>query len=81
MCNEETLIIPGHGNLSNKQELIVFQNMLKTVRSRVKTKIDKNMSLQKMIEAQILKDLDDTWGQGFLSSEQFLTIVYQGMTQ
>ena len=79
LCNEETLIIPGHGNLSNKQELIAFQDMLKTVRSLVKTGIDNNMPLQEMIEAQTLKDLDDTWGKGFLSSEQFLTIVYQSM--
>jgi glyoxylase-like metal-dependent hydrolase (beta-lactamase superfamily II) len=79
LCNEETLIIPGHGNLSNKQELIAFQNMLKTVSNRVKVGIAENMSLQEMIEAQTLEDLDENWGKGFLSSEQFLTIAYQGI--
>ena len=79
LCDDETLIIPGHGNLGQKKDLIAFQDMLKTVSNRVKANMAKNMSLEDMIKANVLKDLDEKWGQGSLSSEQFLTIAYKGM--
>ncbi len=79
LINEDTLIIPGHGKLGNEKELMAFQEMLKTVNDRVKTGIEENLSLQEMINANVLADLDDTWGKGFLSSEKFLTIAYNGI--
>lgn len=75
LCNDDTLIIPGHGQLGKKQDLIAFQDMLKTVSSRIKMSLAKNMSVEDMIKADILKDLDDKWGKGFLSSEQFIRIA------
>lgn len=81
VCNKDTLIIPGHGNLARKKDLIAFQDMLKTVSHRVKMSMRQNMSLEDMIKANLLKDLDAKWGKGFLSSEQFLTIAYQGINK
>ena len=79
LCNDDTIIIPGHGELSNRQELINFQKMLKTVDQRVKNAVANKMSLDDLIKANLLADLDETWGKGFLNSEQFLTIAYQGL--
>ncbi|ELR97798.1 MBL fold metallo-hydrolase [Gloeocapsa sp. PCC 73106] len=79
LCNEETLIIPGHGNLSNCQELGKYQEMLKTVNQRVEDGIAQQMSLEDLIAGNILADLDEKWGKGFLKAEQFITIAYQGM--
>lgn len=81
LCNEETLIMPGHGELSKRLQLIEFQNMLKTVNQRVKDALSKNMNLDAMIKANLLADLDAKWGKGFLNSEQFVTITYQGLTK
>jgi glyoxylase-like metal-dependent hydrolase (beta-lactamase superfamily II) len=79
LCNPETLIIPGHGNVSNCQELGEFQEMLKVVNQKVEDGIAKGMSLEDLITANILADLDEKWGQGFLNSEKFITIAYQGI--
>ncbi|BAQ64885.1 cyclase [Geminocystis sp. NIES-3709] len=81
LCNDETLIIPGHGPLGNKKELITFQEMLKTVNQRVKDGIAKNMTLDDLIKAKTIDDLQETWGKGFFNSDQFLTITYQGLTK
>ena len=81
LCNDETLIIPGHGKLSNQKELIAFQEMLRSVSGRVKEAIAKDTPLEQMIADKLLDDLDETWGNGFLNAEQFLTIVYQGMVK
>jgi hypothetical protein len=48
------------------------------VSTRVKTAIDAGTSLEDLLKAKPLADLDATWGQGFLNSDQFLTIVYEG---
>jgi glyoxylase-like metal-dependent hydrolase (beta-lactamase superfamily II) len=79
LCNQETLIIPGHGNLSNCQELGEFQEMLKIVNKKVEDGIGKGMSLDDLIAANILADLDAKWGQGFLDSQKFITVAYQGI--
>ena len=80
LCNKDTLIIPGHGALSNKDELVAFQDMLKTVSSRLKVAIAGNLSVDDMLQQGIFNDLDETWSKGFLSTEQFIKIAYQGAT-
>lgn len=80
-CNDETLIIPGHGKLSNKAELIEFKNMLSTVNQRVENAISKNMSLEEIIKANLLDDLNDKWEDGPINSTQLITLTYQGLTR
>ncbi|MGI0483064.1 MBL fold metallo-hydrolase [Geminocystis sp. CENA526] len=79
LCDDQTILIPGHGKVGNKQELIAFQEMLKIVNQRVKDSIEQNMTLDELIDKKILADLDDTWGKGVLNEKQFLTITYQGI--
>lgn len=81
LCNDDTIIIPGHGERGDRASLIKFQQMLKTVNDRVKERIAKNMSLEEIIKEKPLADLDKEWGDGFLTSDQFLTIAYQGIRQ
>lgn len=80
LCDDQSVIIPGHGEIGSKKDLIAFQDMLKTVNERVKEGMSKNMTLSDLMEAKILADLDETWGKGFLNSNQFLTMVYDGLT-
>lgn len=79
LCNDQTILIPGHGKVGNKEQLIAFQGMLKIVNQRVKDAIAKNTSLEDLLKAKILTDLDDTWGKGVLNADQFVTIAYQGI--
>lgn len=81
LCNEETLIIPGHGNLSHVQELKTFRDMLEIFSNRVKKAISENMTLEDLIKTKPLADLDETWGKGFLNSDQFITLAYQSFVK
>ncbi|MBE9114633.1 MBL fold metallo-hydrolase [Lusitaniella coriacea LEGE 07157] len=81
LIDDETHIIPGHGPLSNQAELMVYLEMLKTVRDRVKVAIDKGMSSEDFIASEPMADFPSTWGQGFLSTEQFLQIVYADLAR
>ena len=53
--NDKTIIIPGHGQLSGKQDLINYNTMLRTVRDRVKKEMDAGKSIDEIIETQPLK--------------------------
>ncbi|MGD2180852.1 MBL fold metallo-hydrolase [Lusitaniella coriacea] len=81
LIDDETHIIPGHGPLSNQAELMVYLEMLKTVRDRVKAAIDRGMSSEDFIASEPMADFPSTWGQGFLSTEQFLQIVYADLAR
>ena len=76
MADEQTQIIPGHGPLSTRSELEAYRRMLVAVRDRTQAAIDQGMSLENFVASNPTADYDATWGKGFLSPKQFLTIVY-----
>lgn len=79
--DKQTKIIPGHGKLSNRAELLTYRNLLVTVRDRVTKAIAKGISVEDFIASKPTADFDSTWGNGFLSPEQFLRIVYTDLSQ
>lgn len=79
IANDETKIIPGHGPLSDRAELVTYRRMLLDVRSRTRTAIQNGTTLANFIASQPTADYDKAWGKGFLSPEKFLTIVYQDL--
>jgi glyoxylase-like metal-dependent hydrolase (beta-lactamase superfamily II) len=76
LSDSSTKIIPGHGPLSNVEELRQYRQMLATVRDRLDPLISAGRSLDEIQSAEPLKDLDSQWGGGFLNSERFVAIVY-----
>jgi cyclase len=80
MADDDTQIIPGHGALSNRTELIAYREMLVAVRERTQAAIDQGLSVEEFIASNPTTDLDTIWGNGFLKSEQFLRIVYDDLS-
>lgn len=81
LANEETKIIPGHGNLSNKQELLNYRDMLIEIRQKIQEYIDQGLSIEEILALNPTANFDEKWGKGFLTSEQFTRIVYQDLTE
>ena len=81
LAGETTQIIPGHGPLSNREELEAYREMLVTVRVRAESAIAKGLTLEQFIASNPTAEYDEQWGNGFLTPEQFLTIVYQDLAQ
>ncbi len=77
--NEQTKIIPGHGELSNLKELREYREMLETVRGRLQKLIAEGKSEDEIVAAQPTKDLDAKWGKGFMKPEPWVRIVLKGM--
>lgn len=72
-----TLVIPGHGRLSDIGDVINWREMLTIVRDRIKDMKDRGMSLEEVLAAKPTRDYDPRWaGQGIFSTENFVTAAY-----
>lgn len=81
IADAETQIIPGHGPLSDREELTAYRDMLQTVRDRVRAAVDAGTSLADFQATSPLADLEAEWGDGFLQAEPFLGIVYADLSR
>jgi hypothetical protein len=79
--NPQTKIIPGHGPLSSKDDMRAARDMLHTVSDRLNTFSKKSASLDDVLKANPVADLEAKWGQGFLKGEQFLRMAYPSIAK
>lgn len=71
IAGSETRIIPGHGALATRADLIVYRDMLVTARDRVQQLIDEGETPDEIVAAKPTADLDAKWGGGFMKPEFF----------
>ena len=81
LSGEDTQIIPGHGPLSNREELEAYRQMLVDMRVRTESAIAQGLSLEEFLASDASADYDEAWGDGFLAPEQFLTILYEDLAE
>jgi len=80
LVNEETRIIPGHGAVSNKEELKKYRDVLMTIRDRVKQSIAAGLTLEEVKASNLSKEFDDVWGTGFMKPDVFIGILYASLS-
>ena len=71
-------IIPGHGPLSNKEELITYHKMLQDSIQFVQQNIDKGMTLEGLLAIGLPDNLK-SWETGFIKADKWLTFIYQSI--
>lgn len=78
LANDETKIIPGHGNISNKKELISFKKMLVDLKSKIQVEIDKGKTLEEVKNnKEITKDYISF--NGWISEEKIRIAIYKSL--
>ena len=80
LAGPDTLVVSGHGPVSDREKLIAARDMLITARERVAALIEQGKTLKEIKNAEPLADLDPQWATGFLRGRAFTTIVYQSET-
>ena len=76
---EKSIIIPGHGPVGDKPQLIEFRNMLVTIRDKVAGLKKKGKTLEEVVTAKPTANYDAKWG-GFVIDGAFFTrLVYAGV--
>ena len=77
MIDDETKVIPGHGPLSNKAELVAYRAMIGEAVDRVRSLRDAGNSLESTVAAKPLAGFDR--GEGFIGPDQFVTAIYRSL--
>lgn len=77
--NETTKIIPGHGPMASKADLVAYRDVLAKIRDRVAALIRQGKTKAEVIAGKPLAEWDATWGTGFMKPDVFLGIVYDSM--
>jgi len=72
-----TLIIPGHGRLSEQGDLINHREMATIVRDRVQDMIKKGMTLEQVKAAKPTFDYDPEYNKPGWTADQFVEAVYK----
>lgn len=76
--NGGTVVIPGHGRLSDETEVANYRDMVTIVRDRVQAMIDNGASLRQVQAAKPTRDYDGiyTGAKGAWTPEEFIEAVY-----
>ena len=78
--DDDTKIIPGHGPLSNKADLVESIAMLNEVRDRVQALIDDGLDEDAVVAADPLADLNAEWSWQFINGERMTRSAYRSLT-
>ena len=77
--DDSTLVIPGHGPVSDRRELAAYRDMLVTVGRRVREAIERGRSLEEVLGSRPTAEYDARYGQGFMTPTRFVGIVYRDL--
>jgi cyclase len=77
--NDSTKIIPGHGPLATRADLVNYRDVLTKIRDRVAALLKQGKSKEQVIAAKPSAEWDATWGTGFMKPDAFLGIVFDSM--
>ncbi len=77
LADDQTKIIPGHGPLGTRQQLVEYHEMLATVRESVAKLKKSGVSEQEAIARKPTATLDAKWGKGGMTPDVFTGIVYR----
>ncbi len=79
LSNDDTRIIPGHGPLASRADLVSYRDMLVTVLQRLRALKADGKTAAEAVAAKPLADLETEWGDGFMPGDKWIGIVYPGV--
>lgn len=78
-----TNIVPGHGRVYNRRDVVEYRDMVLTIRDIVQDMIERGMTLAQIKEASPAKAYEREYGAktGPWTTSEFIEAVYQGLTE
>lgn len=75
-----TLVVPGHGRISNEADVVEYRNMLTIVRDRVQDLLKKGMTLEQVKAARPARDYETEYSErGPWTKDMFVEAVYRSL--
>jgi cyclase len=79
LCTERTIVIPGHGPVTDCAELRAWRNMLVAIRDRVRAEMQRGRTLDQIKTAGVTREFDGRWGKWLVKPDQFVEMVYRSL--
>ena len=79
LMNEESIIIPGHGELCKKEDVKKYRDRLADIRDKVSTALKKGKKMEELSDLGITTPYDAEWGKSFIKGKDFVLIVAEGL--
>jgi glyoxylase-like metal-dependent hydrolase (beta-lactamase superfamily II) len=76
-----TMVIPGHGRLTDEQDVVEYRDMVTIVRDRIREYVKRGMSLDEVKARKPTLDFDPRYGTdtGFWTTSRFIEVIYRQM--
>ena len=79
IANDKTEIVPGHGPLAHKADLVAYRKFLIDARNRVARLIKQGKSEQEVVAAHVFADWDGKLNANEQASTNFTRVVYDSL--
>jgi glyoxylase-like metal-dependent hydrolase (beta-lactamase superfamily II) len=79
LMDDESIIIPGHGNVSKKEDVKKYRDRLADIRDKVAAALKKGTKIEELAGLGITDPYDAEWGKGFIKGKDFVMIVAAGL--
>jgi len=79
VSNKNTKIVPGHGPLTNREQLADYRAMLVTARDRMAKLVKEGKTEADVLAAKPFVDLDKTWALNDQASQNWIRVVYNSL--
>jgi len=76
---DKTIVVPGHGPIGDKSQLMKFRDMLVSVREKVSALKKEGRFLDEVVAAKPTADYDAKWGGFVIDGKTFTALVYAGV--
>ncbi len=79
LAKPTTLVVPGHGPLGDRDQLVAFRDMLVAIRGKVADLKAKGLTADQVVAAKPTAAYDAKWGHSVISGALFTRLVYRGV--
>jgi glyoxylase-like metal-dependent hydrolase (beta-lactamase superfamily II) len=80
--DDRTYVVPGHGRIADHAELVEYRDMVTVIRDRIKSMIDKGLTLEQVKAANPTQGYRARYGadSGPWTTDMFVEAIYRSLT-
>ena len=81
VMDARTMVIPGHGALSTREDLRAYRDALKSMRDAVAELMEEGHTLDQIQDLRPIQDQAEAWGQNEAAERNFVATIHHGLAR
>jgi glyoxylase-like metal-dependent hydrolase (beta-lactamase superfamily II) len=78
-ANSATIVVPGHGPVGTRADLVAYRNMLVAVGSRVRELAEQGLSVEEILATRPTAAWDERYAAGGVRPERFVRLLFEDL--